>query len=201
MTAIGELDFSSNKLGGIAHKIRSLGTIDIHSAIKTEQSSTHLDQIASNLLEEENSVFTTLDNPNSWVLFHFPNRKLLLTAYSFKVIHGANQNFPRKWTVKGSHNNISWFHIDSQETNIFIDYSQVETFECDNPGSFSFIKITQTGLNSQDSNVFRFNQIEFFGVLYPESDDFKFITRCSSNTEFFNFITMFLITYAITSSY
>ena len=127
---IEELNFSSNKLSGIFSKIRSLGSVDIHSIVKTDQSSIYANRPASNLLDDTNSHFASYDANDSWILFVFLPRKLLLTSYSFKVAVSPDQHFPRKWSVNGSNDNISWFHIDSRETDIFSSYGQVETFEC-----------------------------------------------------------------------
>ena len=160
---------TASKLDGICNKIRSVEGTDIKEIIDAKSSGTYGSEYAWNALYPNYSPATTLNEENSWFSYKFIKHRIYLTNYSIKVYYSSYAHWPRKWEVYGSNKNSGWKLIDSQDTMIFKDFAQFETFQCKYPGAYSKIKIIQTGRNSINSTYFRIQQIDFFGTLFPQS--------------------------------
>ena len=127
----------------------------------------------------EGNVFTSLPNENSWITYHFPNRRIHLKSYTIVSSPdniGYSDLYLRCWTVSGSNDNITWKILDRHVNNqIFSQRDQAETFDCDNynsHSSFSYIRVMITCQNSDSNYYLRVRQIEFFGTLFDKKYDF-----------------------------
>ena len=122
---------------------------------------------------ENNIPFTTNDS-NPYITYYFKERKLYYESYTILSVIDPDlwTNFPRHWTIKGSDDNVTWRTLDIQHTEVFTERNQKEIFRCKRPQAYHYIKISQIGLNSQNSNLMRFEQIEFFGTLFPKEFNF-----------------------------
>ena len=99
---------------------------------------------------------------------------------------GLNEHHPHNWIIHGSNDNETWKMIDIQHTSILSSRNQLETFKCKRPRAFSFIRMKSIGSNYIGSLTLRFQQIEFFGTLFPDKYNFfpeqYFMTVCSKRS-------------------
>ena len=161
-----------NKLSGINKKIRDSG-LNIDEMIETSSSAVYNNELPSNTLHVNNYPFTTT-SADYFITYHFVGRKIYLENYSIltDVNKGKNEHHPQNWIVHGSNDNENWKMIDIRHTSILNSRNQSETFKCKKPRAFSYIRIKNIGPNYINSLTLRFQQIEFFGTLFPEKYNF-----------------------------
>ena len=191
-------------MSGIIKKIRE-NEKDVKDFISVSSSAIYQIYKPENTLYENNCPFTSSDN-NPYITYFFKERKLYLESYSILTVidTGLWTNFPRHWTIKGSDDNTTWRTLDVQHTEVFTERNQKEIFRCKKPQAFSYIKLSQTGLNSINTTILRFEQIEFFGTLFPKEFNFypnhRFHATCKSKLRSqFSALCMLMIS-TVTSS-
>ena len=170
-----------NKLSGINKKIRDSG-LNIEKMIETSSSPVYNSQFPSNTLYESNGLFTT-ESEGIFITYHFVGRKIYLEKYSILTVvsNVYTDHHPSNWIVHGSNDNETWKMIDVQHTSVLNARNKSVTFRCRRPRACSYIRIKNIGPNYVGYNVLRFQQIEFFGTLFPDNYNFfpeqKFFTH------------------------
>jgi hypothetical protein len=104
--------------------------------------------------------------PDSWICFDFKQRLVSLQHYTLTIPDGWSGDCVR-WEIEGSNDKKTWNNIDVEETEKLYGDSDVKTFECSEDCNefFRLIRIKQIGNNSDNSEILRSNNIEFFGTL------------------------------------
>lgn len=112
---------------------------------------------------------------NSYLSYDFINRRVLPTHYSIRSRHDGgdtpHNNNLQTWVIEGSNTGSDWVVLDSPETNNYLDgVNASHTFNIqERNGSligFRFLRIRQTGLNTQNANYLTISALEFFGSLF-----------------------------------
>ena len=162
----------TNKLSGIIKKLRD-NEKNVEDFISVSSSSVYQIYKPSYTLYENNLPFTS-DDTNPYITYYFKERKLYLESYTILSVidPGLWTNFPVHWTIKGSDDNATWRTLDVRHTEVFTERNQKEIFRCRRPQAFHYIKMSQIGLNSLNATYLRFEQIEFFGTLFPKEFNF-----------------------------
>ena len=109
--------------------------------------------------------FTT-NEPNSWIMVDFKDHSLQLTNYTIKS-DGNNANHLQSWAIEGSNDSTNWEQIDKRFTNSLCQNYATETFNCSSqkPKFYRYIRLRQTGKNSNFLDYLMISNIEFFGKL------------------------------------
>jgi hypothetical protein len=112
--------------------------------------------------------WTSRNEANSWLQFDFKSRRIALTNYSIKS-KGGSQSHLLEWSVEASNDATSWTVLDRRKTQDLNGNCLVSSYECESQRppqlTFRFIRLIQTGPNSQGGNVMGLSIVEFFGVV------------------------------------
>ena len=115
---------------------------------------------------QDGGDFCTEIKPDQWILVDFKQRKVSLTSYSIRTV-SQTPRYPNSWKLEGSNDKKNWSLIDMKSKNTFFTQNlQAENFNVNNNNAFQFIKLSQIGRDSNESNCLAFNRLEFFGYLY-----------------------------------
>ena len=134
---------------------------------------------ASSILENDNGYrpelvldggyFATQDLSESWILFDFKTHLIIPSEYTIKSIVGnPNHFYLKSWIFEGSTDKISWENLDEEKDCPHLNGNgYIHTFKIQNPPlkAFRYLRIRQTGLNWQGSNILGFAIIEIYGRL------------------------------------
>jgi hypothetical protein len=105
---------------------------------------------------------------NSWIQFDFKTRRISPTHYTIKS-DGNNGYHLLKWSLDGSNDGTSWINLDRRDTNDLNGPRIVKTYECGSNESsnsfFRFIRLTQTGKDSNGYDYLHLGNLEFHGKL------------------------------------
>jgi hypothetical protein len=115
-----------------------------------------------------NSHRYSADEANSWIQFDFKNRRVLVTNYTVKSdANEGTRHHLVQWSLDGSNDEESWSSLDRRKTDDLNGRSRVKSYACESVESqgrfFRFIRLTQTGSNSNGDNHLRLANLEFFG--------------------------------------
>lgn len=133
----------------------------------------------SQLTDRTAQSWYTSNVANAWVAVDFHDLQIKIDNYSITGRTSASgQHFPRNWTLEGS-NNVSdwsvasvnaatWTAIDvrTNDTTINSD-GQRYTLAANqsNANSYRYLRLRQSGANSNADTYFCISEIEFFGVV------------------------------------
>lgn len=166
-----EFKFSKGKeFDGILQHIRNSG--DIENEINATTSSFYKNN--ENIYGPRNILnqydyFATRDVSDSWICFDFKSRFIIPSEYTIKSIVGyPNHFYLKSWIFEGSTDTVSWENLDEEKDCPHLNGNgNIYTFKIQNPPSkaFRYLRIRQTGLNWQGSNILGFRDIEIFGRL------------------------------------
>jgi hypothetical protein len=151
----GILSFLKSQCGGNVHE---RGIVNITSS---SDGGNECYQVANH---GWNSHGYTNDSAKSWIQFDFKDSSICLTDYTLK---SGNTNHLLQWTIEGSNDGNAWECIDSQNTQDLNGSYVTKTFKYSSPSSHfcRYIRLTQTGKNSNGNDYFVLCNIEFFGRL------------------------------------
>jgi hypothetical protein len=163
------LDFQEgDNLNGVFAFLRNLHNGNPHtkgSVIVT--SSTTLANSPWEILDSNwNSHWVSDDGPDQWIKFEFKVGRMFVTHYTIKTYnYCAGGNHLRSWALEGSTNESDWLEIDRQQSkNDLNERSRMKTWAVKSPGSYKFIRLTQTGKSHCDSDMLALAAVEFFGT-------------------------------------
>jgi hypothetical protein len=128
------------------------------------------------LTDRQASLWNTADAGNSWVAWDFANNTISLSKYTLRNRSGAG-HFPRNWVLEGTNsisafsvaglNAATWTSIDTRVSDSSLlapsDYYTITING--STASYRYIRLRQTGLNSNSANFLCLGEIEFYGVL------------------------------------
>jgi hypothetical protein len=102
---------------------------------------------------------------NSWICFDFKDRSVSLQHYTLKS-SGQGAHFFVQWVIEGSNDGSTWKSLDIRNTRDLCGNYIAKTYSCPRVKShefFRFIRMRQTGTNTDDSDYLMLSNIEFFG--------------------------------------
>jgi hypothetical protein len=106
--------------------------------------------------------------PNSWLQFDFKDRSVSISSYSMKSRYDG-EYIPRSWVIEGSNEDTDWIELDRRDNDDTIRGGHAfHNFKCPSRGDdhmFRYIRLRQTGLNSNNTNVLMLCSFELFGRL------------------------------------
>lgn len=118
------------------------------------------------------------DDKNAWLQIDFKNKKVHPTHYSIRSRHEGKpkgDNNLVNWNIEGSNsgNESDWKVLDQRLNVTCLDELCAQnTFDIsvhlDPNESFRFLRIRQTGMDSEGLYWMTFSAIEYFGFLYTQ---------------------------------
>jgi hypothetical protein len=105
-------------------------------------------------------LFRSLNKQDQWVQWDFHEMPVKLTSYQIKGTKNANL---RSWIVEGSLDGVKWTELDRQANITNVRWNQVVSFPVSDSNQWRFIRLTQTGKNSEGKYEFAACAVEFFG--------------------------------------
>ena len=117
------------------------------------------------------SVFHTDNVPGSWCCYDFKERRVSLSSYTIRSYCPTPRNpghHPISWVVEVSNDNTNWQVVDSHTNDHSLTINHVtRNFRVSSvpDGSFRFVRLRQTGVNSYNTHHLIFCAFELFGTL------------------------------------
>ena len=103
--------------------------------------------------------------PNSWICYEFTNHQIIPTHYSI-LSHKSGTHAPINYKIEISNDNLTWYEIDAQNGGPFTKgQAAAFTFCINKPKEAKYIRLIQTGENSNGYDYLIFESIEFYGFL------------------------------------
>ena len=118
-----------------------------------------------------NNCWYSNNTHDSWLMFDFKEKRLLLRDYSVKSPCKDGYLQFLHWRIQGSNDNATWTDLDARDTEYqrSSDMYYTRHFQCrQTHAAYRFIKIRHTG-TSRPSDGFLsmiLSEIEFFGTLF-----------------------------------
>lgn len=123
------------------------------------------------IFDNDDLIYYSEEEPNSWFSYDFKQRKIKLKSYSIKE-HGFynNAHHIRSWNIEASNDENEWTILDSHTNDPTINECfKVYTFNIklseESEKFYRYIRIRQTGKNSSGNDYLAFSAIEFFGTI------------------------------------
>jgi hypothetical protein len=117
---------------------------------------------------ENQSMFHTKNEANSWICYDFKDMPIEVTHYSIRTRRDRDTRHLRFWILEGSKDGLRWVTIDDRKNDTSLNsQGAISTFSIseDLQEEFRQIRLRQTGKNSSGDHYLVVNAIEFFGVL------------------------------------
>jgi hypothetical protein len=105
------------------------------------------------------------NTPNSWICFDFKDRSVSLQHYTLKS-SGQGGHYFIQWEIEGSNDGSTWKSLDNRNTRDLCGNCIVKTYGCSRVNRrefFRFIRMRQTGKDSNNCDYLMLCNIEFFG--------------------------------------
>lgn len=162
-----------NTFHGIIHYLTKLcgGNVKDKSIVNvtssSEYNSDYLNKYAVDL-EDKSHFFASDDEANSWLKYDFKDKKVRPTHYSIRTRHGKGPQNPKTWVIEGSNDDSEWKQLDKRTDEKCLDGNNLEhTFDIQTKLAgnefFRYLRIKQTGLSTDDDNMFALSALEYFG--------------------------------------
>lgn len=113
-----------------------------------------------------NSLWYTANSPNQSVVFDLWRWRLTPTDYVIR--HSGETGFYlRNWKLQGSNDNATWIDLDTRSNNTTINAINAwGRFSVSGAtASYRYLRLLQTGVNSNNDNFLVLAEVEFYGVL------------------------------------
>lgn len=141
------------------------------TVVKSNVLDDHVQNKPENLFIDDDTYFASKNEPNSYLIFHFPYHKVRFFSY---IIRALGYYSYKGWKVEGSQDNYNWILLDQRSSENFTVDENVRQheFQCQNQDEeyYSFLQLTQTEKNNRDHDYFVFSFLEFSGELYQTKD-------------------------------
>ena len=127
------------------------------------------------------------DTPNQWWGIDF---KRTISMHSYRIVTSNRCNYVRNWTISLSHNNISYFNVDSHSGL----HPNGTVYQLGKTYNARYLKISgnapgcQTSTHQTLKNILAFNYAEFFGAITPVLS----CKRKYQNNKYIIFITLLI---------
>lgn len=168
----GIIRYLTKIAGGNVHErgVVTLSSSSIHNTYKNSNVKNACDLDDT----RDESLFHSLEIPNSWLQYDFGQRKIRPTHYTIRCRPNPfDHSNPRDWILEGSNTGKEgeWKKLDERKGDLsFMISSGCQTFdireELEPNETFRFLRITQNGLSTSDRNWFIINALEYYGDLY-----------------------------------
>jgi hypothetical protein len=103
--------------------------------------------------------FRSDDLPNQWVIWNFEKYRVIPMRYFIR------SGLLKSWILEGSDDWRKWTQIDVRENCRDLEGGKSGMFEIEESKDWKWIRLTQTGMNLQNSNVLEFRGFEIYGNL------------------------------------
>ena len=157
-------------------------------AVKTFSSSVHNGHEHSfGIITNMEDHFHSLFEPNQWWGIDF---KRTIGIHSYRIVTCNACNYVRNWTISLSHNNISYFNVDSHSGL----HPNGTVYQLGKTYNARYLKISgnapgcQTSTHQTLKNILAFNYAEFFGAITPVLS----CKRKYQNNKYIIFITLLI---------
>ena len=137
--------------------------------IPTNHDWIHPDSIVN--FKNQSLHWASSSEPNSSITVHFKKNRVSISHYTMRSRPGILDNTPKSWILEGSMDNETWTLLHSKQgSNDFSTTTNVvKTYQVIQNGVFYYLKFTQTGPSSNDSNVFHVERVDFFGTFCSQT--------------------------------
>jgi hypothetical protein len=112
------------------------------------------------------SVWHSKNEPNSWIQFDFKDRRISVRNYTIRTYTGYHLV---KWSFQGSDDGDTWTTLDQRDAQQWKGEHAVKSFACEPrehlDAFFRFIRLIQTGPDSNNSHYLEFSLLELFGAV------------------------------------
>lgn len=152
------IDYKTGNNQGIIHHIKNQSGV----ILNVDCSSSIIFFPFENVLKDDHLQWISENHENSWIRFHFPNHKLLLSGYLLRSC--KNSIYPKNWKLEGSFDFLNWYLIDARSNqNVLKGQYTEKHFLCQETTSFPIFQFTQLGNNNIGNFSFSLTLCEFFG--------------------------------------
>ena len=171
----------SHRFEGIIHHLTEKcgGNVADKGIVNVTASSTNSNRLPKNSVDLTNmgNYFQSSNQANSWIKYDFINSKVQPTHYSIRNRHDYNGCHLRNWVIEGSNsggeNENEWTVLDSHQNDATLEGQNFShTFEIKSQqavkNGYRYLRIRQTGPESNNANHLTFSAIEFFGSLIEQ---------------------------------
>ena len=171
-------EYDENKInrfeGIFNHLINKYNIVDFNDqkVFKITSSTVFNSFFPSNVVDYKDSIhlFSSLQEPNSWIKFDFIERKVKPTFYSIKTTgNQRNEMHLKNWVIEGSNDDKNWEILDSRNNeNILNNISAENTFQMNKEikDHYRYIRLKQTGPNWSGTHQLGIMKFEIFGSIY-----------------------------------
>ena len=144
------------------------GNIYTKNIVNITSSSNNENYSIENIVEQNDNLFATENESNSWIQFDFKGTKVLLDRYNLKTFYGiTNSGHMKSWVLQVSNDGENYKEIDRHENCELLNGPlKAATFQVSYSTPQRFIRLKQIGPNWNGNNQLIMNQIEFSGILY-----------------------------------
>ena len=159
----GILTFLTQKCGGNVHK---------QGIVAVTASSYYSIRYPTNIVDfDHEEYFYSKNEPNQWVQYEFKTGRVIVDYYTLKTRQFGGGYHIQSWVVEGSTDGQNWDEINRQENvKELAQEGCVRSFPVDSTSEFRFLRIRQTGPNSNGSNAMTLARFEVFGSFIEDSD-------------------------------
>ena len=156
--------------GIITHLTRQCGgNVQEKGVVEVRASSCMSSWKPENAVTDDRDLrFASKSEPNSWICYTFKGKRVALTGYSILADTCA---FPKSWVLEVSNDGTSWDVADRRDGNEDLNTKfAIHHFVIGTPprGSFSMIRLRQTGKNHGGHDGLCLNFFEVFGTLFTQ---------------------------------
>ena len=158
----GIVSFMTQKYGGNVHKA---------NAITVTASSYYSIRYPTNIVDlAHEEYFYSKNEPNQWIQYEFKTGTVSVESYTLKTRQYGGGYHIRSWVVETSVNGDIWDELDNQDNmDDMAEEGCVKSFHVKKPSSYArFIRIRQTGHNSNGSNIMTLARFEIFGTFVED---------------------------------
>ena len=166
-----EIELKENQFDGLINHLQMNNNIKNEVRI-TCSSTTGYDPFNLFQYDDKKNWFETKDLENSWICFEFKNHQIIPSNYIIRSFHIKDYKYLKSWKFEGSNDKKTWITLDSQENNDSLNgANKVHSFPISYKKNqnkvqpFKYLRILQTGVNSNSTNHLLMNSIEFYGKL------------------------------------
>lgn len=162
----GIIDYLTNESGG---NVSDNGTVKVTSI--SEQSFYQAKNVVD--LYNAGNGFISNNVGNVWLKYDFIEKKICPTCYTIKSRHNSDAHHPRSWVIEGSNTDeeSDWEILDKQDNNETLHGKNTcYTFKINEQDKYyRYLRIRQTGKNSNGYDYFCFAGLEYFGKIRNDS--------------------------------
>jgi hypothetical protein len=160
----GVLSYLTSTFGG---HVSDRGIVSITASSSFEPRNYPLRNVAD---FDNQTMFYTKYESNSWICYDFKNRHIKLTHYSLRTRRDYDNRHLRHWVLEGSIGSDSWITLDRRENNTSLNsQGAIATFSISQSSKVRLIRLKQIGKNSSGDDTLVVTAVEFFGDIIEQT--------------------------------